>query len=544
MTAAVRDHSYAVVADELFAPLMNAASPGMFRLNLFRVLGLSSRATDRDIKKQIDRLRMMEKLGEAMQIDGPLPLNPPPDKEMIEAALQRARDPEQRLIDELFWFWPEGGVTNGQSSPALTALRQRNSKGAIDIWTRQASAGDNLGIAQHNLAVLFFAEALDLELAGESGQLSGMLAAQRDSYWHEGFTNWRGVLTNEGFWRALEARIVELDDPRLTTLVATEIRASLPLCLLSLNLQLAVRATQQKRGKDVERHRALVDSSGFPADVIEVAIRRGLTPLWGQLKMICQTAEKETEEKPSEGNTTARKLLEQARPLLVTFDNLLAEGHSLRDDARDEVARAAWGCGIVYGNETKEWETCVDLIERIRPYAIAAALREKIDEGLKTAKENIEQKTLSKCWFCRETEGDEFSKCEVPMYGNVKRTYLGNATRVEWQKLKVPVPRCLTCFMAHKRSSRFLSAGVGLGILGGVLLSIITYAAMGAPSIDPPIFFGSVFLFITSLVLGISVGGTLSKISNPTNVKDVSERVRHPSVTQMNAQGWKVGERP
>jgi len=487
---------------------------------------------------------MMDKYGDVLQTQGPLPLDPPPEREAIQEAIQRAREPEQRLIDELFWFWPQDARGDIRSDPALLALTQRDLRTAINTWAGQL-ANDYQGIAAHNLAVLYLTSAIDSEYLGDPNELSDQVKALRHSYWREAFSQWRALLGNEGFWRSMEARITELDDPRLTVFLAQQMRATLPLTLLSINAHFAVEATELKRIGEVERHRDLIQASGFPPEVIEEATRRGVAPLRAQLKLICETAEKEGSDDPPHADVVARRVLEEARPILVTVDSLLPEGHTLRDDARDEVATTAWRCGILYGNKTSDWQTCQQLLELARPYAVSVSLREKISEGMETVRQNLEYKELSKCWFCKENEGEDRHTVEVPMHGNVQRTRIYNGTRVTWEKLKVKVPRCERCKTTHSRKSKFSSLGFLFGLLAGIFLTVITFAAMGGgDAMDGVTFLGLCFLIIAAIVIAMNVASTLWKISSPKNVEAINLKYKHPTVLDMGRQGWKVGERP
>ena len=61
--------------------LLDCASAQIYRRNAFRITELPVDATTRDISKEMDRLRMMEKLGGAgRRSEGPLALDPPPGR--------------------------------------------------------------------------------------------------------------------------------------------------------------------------------------------------------------------------------------------------------------------------------------------------------------------------------------------------------------------------------------------------------------------------------------------------------------------------------
>src|SRR2546421_7153005 len=97
--------------------LSQAARPDLYRINAFRVAQLHAGATPRELTRKLERIKMLAKLGgPAQEPAGPLPLQPAPDLETMRAALERLRDPEVRLLDEFFWFWPQDFVAPAQDA--------------------------------------------------------------------------------------------------------------------------------------------------------------------------------------------------------------------------------------------------------------------------------------------------------------------------------------------------------------------------------------------------------------------------------------------
>src|SRR5207249_3086991 len=80
----------------------------IYRRNAFRVLGFSVTTTARDLAKRQSKLKIMEALGRsvAAECGAVMPLVPPPSEAAISKARQRLDDPETRIFDEFFWFWP------------------------------------------------------------------------------------------------------------------------------------------------------------------------------------------------------------------------------------------------------------------------------------------------------------------------------------------------------------------------------------------------------------------------------------------------------
>src|SRR5207237_3361496 len=97
--------------------------------------------------------------GGVEQPRGPLALVPAPDVDAVRHAIERLRDPETRLVDEFFWFWPETSATETPDE-ALTALDRGDVAAARKRWQ---AAAPGAGVAVHNLAVLAHLLALDLE---------------------------------------------------------------------------------------------------------------------------------------------------------------------------------------------------------------------------------------------------------------------------------------------------------------------------------------------------------------------------------------------
>jgi len=104
--------------------LLTLAGPAIYRQNAFRALALPVDSTSQRLLRHADSLRISTKLGGIEPaLQGPLLLSPLPVADEVNQFVQRYRDPQIRLIDEFFWFWPE---EFGKSSDdeALAALGQ------------------------------------------------------------------------------------------------------------------------------------------------------------------------------------------------------------------------------------------------------------------------------------------------------------------------------------------------------------------------------------------------------------------------------------
>jgi hypothetical protein len=166
--------------------LLEKATPDLFRLNAFRITGLTADATPREISRQAKVLQMKAELeGTAFANASELPFDNPPDVEAIRAAAHALQDTEQRFLHEIFWIWPK--TRQPAENLKLFAEFDPGSEGAdaIDL---------------HNRAVTAAVRAIDLEFACAHGVLLSEDDRQRLwGFWHESANIWQSVLRSDGF---------------------------------------------------------------------------------------------------------------------------------------------------------------------------------------------------------------------------------------------------------------------------------------------------------------------------------------------------------
>lgn len=522
--------------EELSSILLDAARLDLYRVNAFRVAGLPVGATARDMLRQAEKLKVMEKLGGGTPCGGPLSLDPAPDSDAMREAMQRLHDPERRLVDEFFWFWPHQ-LGQSKSDEALAALGRGDVKAAAEIWAKQENYHSDSNVSMHNLAVLSHATALDLEHVTLTKPLLDEQKKQRDLCWQQAFQRWKILLQHEGFWSRLTARIRDLDDPRLTTGTARRMQVSLPLALLSINAQLAVRAAERGDTTEAKRHLQIMSTWG-EEDVVEEALRRAVQPIRERIKTLCKAAEPEADGDPVHADGVTRRLLEQARPLLGVLDALLPAGNPTRDGAHDEVALRALACQIQFGNKTENWKVSLELLEQTLPIAASESARGRIEENIKTVKGNLDyQLQYGTCWFCKQSRPEDAAVAEVKMHGNVIRTPTGEG-QIQWQNLTVKIPRCSRCKSAHARVSAFTRWGSRVGGLAGLAgCSAIVNANQDA-------WLGGLFVLGICIAIGSGIGHAIDRAFSPKVTRPESIKTEFPAVKTMISQGWAIGEKP
>jgi hypothetical protein len=312
--------------------LLDAVRPDLYRANAFRLAQLPANASQRDIARRLDKLIMQAKLGGSFeQARGPLARVPAPDLDTVRAAVERLRDPERRLLDEFFWFWPDDAQGHLERGDVAAARKH---------W--QTVTGP---VALHNLAVLAHLMALDLECRAlaEGRALDRFLCRMRDQAWADTWKNWQAALETQDLWDRLSDRIRELNEPQLHQTLAEEFRRALPIALLGINAHLAVSWAERRLPREAQRHRDLLGNSGLDSLDADEALRRALRPVRQRIKTLCETA---TAAGAHDNWRTAVDLFQGVCGLPardVDRDNLL-------EDAGPALYRICWFCQLRPGD--------------------------------------------------------------------------------------------------------------------------------------------------------------------------------------------------
>jgi hypothetical protein len=249
--------------------LLDVATPQLYRTNAFRVLGLSVAADGAEMSRKHKKLKMLERLGVAAASDSTsiLPIDPPPDPETIRSAGQRLHNLQARLVDELFWFWPLNRNSLG-GDMALSLLQKGDVAGAYHLWSTISSDHQDWPLANHNLAVLYHALALDLDMTTNGTRsASKKQTARLDQYWRRALKYWAITASNEATWTYLLSRAIDIDDPRLTSGFVRRLRRSLPAAILTISIGLAIRAAKRGDAEQAGQHLVYVRKSGFDLDL-------------------------------------------------------------------------------------------------------------------------------------------------------------------------------------------------------------------------------------------------------------------------------------
>ena len=507
--------------------LLKYSKPDIYHKNAFRISGLSVVANNKEIIRQANINEMKVKFGgNETQNESPFPLNPLPSADEIKEALQKLKDPEKRLVDEFFWFWPHN-LDEGKNDKALISLSKNDVNTAEKIWINFENQMSISYTSMHNLAVLSHLLALDSEI--ENGkELNPKEILRREINWKEAFKRWKVLLDYEGFWSRLIERVKQINDARLKTGTVRRMKESLPIALLQINGILAVNYAQKGEDAETKRHLNLIKSSGFDELAVEIALNRTIKPISQRIKVMCKSAQEAGNNDKKNACKPAENIIENTRKLLKIVDLILPEDHPLREGVHDEIAMCALNNIISYQVETGDDKKALELANAVAKIAISQFILERIKTNQEIFKKNIEYNT---CFFCGKNPKDDKSSIEVKMHGNINRDYYTN--RITWNYNTITVPRCKDCKQQHDRKAN-LGCWFTLPFFVFLIMVII-----GANNDNQ---------FLTILgFLSLIIGPILVWYFNSNKkftTKSKNSYTNYSQIKELKKQGWDFGEKP
>ncbi|WP_131989237.1 hypothetical protein [Chthoniobacter flavus] len=371
-------------------PLLAMARPEMFRENAFRITGLPVDATTRELSRHADKLKMLEELGRGESVHtAAFALSPPPGVDQIRDAMGCLRDPERRVLDELFWFWPE---TFGQSrnDPAIQALAGGDRETALEIWLLKETNPTTGVTAMHNVAVLWQLVALEWEEYAGEREIDERQRQEIERYWRDSYKRWNVLTADDLFWENLGARVKQLDDPRLNSGFAQRVRATLPQALDKINAQLAVRYAEGGRMALARVHVDLMRETCVDAGELGRSVELVLAPTRARLQQQLARA-KEQEGKNSAGaGQVVRELLEHAQRSFALYDLFHGAESAAKNDLSDEVATLCLRLLVEYEKATTRTQDCLDLLKSVLPLAKARELHQHAAKLIAQAEAKLE----------------------------------------------------------------------------------------------------------------------------------------------------------
>jgi TPR repeat protein len=344
---------------------LDAMAENPYQYNAFRLAGLRTDADSRRLRQRVTEWEAAERLGAPLPHASALPVTPLPDPAEVKSALNRLREPVQRLVQELFWLWPDAADTSNGLTTTELPFAER-------IWLARVADDPT---AAHNLAVVLHIRALETP---ESGSPES---------WLDALTAWDAALGDPALWQRLRERADAIDGRRLDEPTLAELRSTLPRVLLRPQSTLIVRAARDGDAASAEVHAAvldqLTDQATWCPSVFDVTSLSGVRDaavgaLATYLKTLADETSRTASEHPAQASVAAHRLLDRASVPLRTIDLLRPRTDPIAAGAHDSIVRTVFDCDIAQFNEKKEAAASIALLERLAPIVTTDWARDRL----------------------------------------------------------------------------------------------------------------------------------------------------------------------
>jgi hypothetical protein len=332
------------------------ATPRLYAENPFRLLGLSVLANARELNKRLDHLQLSAELGNPVADWGFAPINSP-STETRRRAAQLLKDPRERLLAELFWFWPENYPADGTDS-GMEALRAGSVADAVSFWASKSA--DESPTALHNLAVYHHLMAIEQELAD-----SPIPEEDKTAWWGAALKYWDALASNDACWSALRQRVAGWADPQVPADTVDRLRRSIRDLLLAINSSLALRYAEAGETDSAARQVALLGDLHADTAAARRALERGVAPVVRRIDVQIAEAKRVSAE-PALALTAANQLVAHTLPDIQVVDTLCGRESPIFVETCSVLVGAALDLIVSYQRATADNGRCLPLLCYLR----------------------------------------------------------------------------------------------------------------------------------------------------------------------------------
>lgn len=371
--------------------------------NPFRILKLSADATLQEIDRAGQKLQMLQRFAPSDSQDGS-PGTVAIDEGDIRRAVQELKDPVRRLKHELFWvrlsqqdkrFW--------DASEELREFPLSTGGIAGDRYEAFCQEGTEILQKHHNLAVLYHAQAIAVERLRLEGKLVSADGEMHDQLWQKALRQWSFVLDSEKFWHAIEERITENNDPRLSVGHVRQLRETMPQQVLEPNVEAAKIYLAKVDADNASRHVRFLSSCDVDRDSISAALGRFYDPLLKKIDDCLKRFDQQLTDLDKRADSTSEKQRDSLRKKTVVLrDSLVGEVRPIveainsvgdlpgmgEERAMDEVAMLLRNVALSLNYVYDDVQQATDTLNLALEWVSTRSAKDKIQESLELCREN------------------------------------------------------------------------------------------------------------------------------------------------------------
>ncbi len=513
--------------------LFTIAHPDLYERNPFNVLNLSVNATAKDIRRRREDIEAAFDAGtEADEFAGMIPADEgrtPPTREVVHDLFAALDVPEKRIAYALFWFWPAesesaSGARASRSRDPNAAFRNTKSVGDWEKRALGASRSESV-VERHNLAVYCHLMALSGERSSKQ-RVAQQASDTVDRCWREAIRWWNDIAAEPDLWHSVSELVSSLGDPRLDYRFARSLRDQFAYAFDQINVELAIDYAKTGREADAKRQVAYMKLSQPDSDDVEGTFDDAFSGLLKQTEAVVDTALAETKANPKDGLKQANAILSQTSEPLSVSRIVLNMGSPVRESIVTTIFNGVRDCLIIYGNATKDWSGCLELLNELKVIAETGEQEGFVSNDIALISKNkLIQEEGNRCWFCK---SPKTCAIDVPMYGDVTR----NSSKVQWKSITATIPTCAKC--RKKWNSTDGKIGCSFPIIGAFIGSVFGNV-FGNPNGD-------------AVIDGLLIGGILGLIAgvfiSANKSWDSMKIHENPLVQELKKKGYEVGAKP
>lgn len=373
-------------------PLYEACTLSLYQKNIFRVTGLPVDATSKEVARQAQKLQMLEEMGGgSMGPQAAFALGVAPSSDEIRAALSRMKEPEHRIIDEFFWYWPEE-FGSSKSDPAIQSLIAGDESSAIQLWRKREKEGSQ--VAMHNMAIMYHMYAVDWTNYHVSYDIDASMEEQIKTYWRKAFDRLEILIDSDEIRDILKDRIKSVNDEALTTGFARRLFTHLPQALDQVNALAALKMAETNRMDWATFHVNFMNETHQGLDDVESTAEMVLAPTKARVEQLLESFERNADDQPARGAALARDLLATCQPLMELFDLFHGKDAHQRNDLFDKVAETILEMVISHQRATGDNKTFLAILNESLKFSNSQILRERIKKNIDIANGNLREEKV------------------------------------------------------------------------------------------------------------------------------------------------------
>ena len=364
--------------------------------NPFRILNLSADATSREIDRAAHELQIQLRFAaaetetsersERSASDG--------DEGEIKRAVQELKDPVRRLQHELFWV--RLSRQEKRRWDIFRELRDFPRPEAEVAARRYEVICDESTEAlrkNHNLAILYHGQAISLEREWLERVTPERIGETLDELWRKALRHWAYVFDSASFWKLVEERTGELNDPRLPTNRVRALRKRMPQLVLEPTVESARHYLLKVDSENTKRHVRFLSSSSVDQINVDEALAQFFKPLVARMDEFERTFRRQLDDLDDQAESTPEQqrgslrqktcrlrdsLIDEVRPIIDTIKAVGDLPGLGSNRVLDEAAILLWHVGISLRSYYEDLSGFTAAKDRALEWAVSQSVRDKI----------------------------------------------------------------------------------------------------------------------------------------------------------------------